>query len=404
MTLEFERLTAEISQMAQATAERLSQRQAARDLSQALLDRYATDWTAVRQALAEANEKADPKFYRSARPLDEIEPLNAAIPALPPPSGATIIAADGSQIRPDRHAAYLYYLINIGGVVYHHGSGQAPDQFSIPTLHYPQADGKEDKFDDTGGTVSIERDLAEIDTLAEKAVEYRTAVPPILAILDQRLLYWPIGPVGVAENAAVTAWGDSMDKIRLAGALLAGYIDRPATGYVTTLLRSLQALDEPDFDWKSLGQREASWGLTDVHLFSQLLGPGQRSKLFVTVSEPNHKFAAQHQANEICFFYLNPGGHGRQVARVDIPMWVAQDEEMVTAVHALVYDQCQILGDYPYVLARADETAVVTYRDQEQLNFMIDVIMERYGISHTITAKQASKNIARGGKTRHKGF
>ncbi len=404
MTLEFERLTAEISQMAQATAERLSQRQAARDLSQALLDRYATDWTAVRQALAEANEKADPKFYRSARPLDEIEPLNAAIPALPPPSGATIIAADGSQIRPDRHAAYLYYLINIGGVVYHHGSGQAPDQFSIPTLHYPQADGKEDKFDDTGGTVSIERDLAEIDTLAEKAVEYRTAVPPILAILDQRLLYWPIGPAGVAENAAVTAWGDSMDKIRLAGALLAGYIDRPATGYVTTLLRSLQALDEPDFDWKSLGQREASWGLTDVHLFSQLLGPGQRSKLFVTVSEPNHKFAAQHQANEICFFYLNPGGHGRQVARVDIPMWVAQDEEMVTAVHALVYDQCQILGDYPYVLARADETAVVTYRDQEQLNFMIDVIMERYGISHTITAKQASKNIARGGKTRHKGF
>lgn len=404
MTLEFERLTAEITQMAQVTAERLSQRESARDVSLALLNQYATDWTAVRQALAEANEKADPKFYRSARPLDEIEPLNAAITAPEPPARATIIAADGSQIRPDRHAAYLYYLINIGGVVYHHGSGRAPDQFSTPTLHYPQADGREEKFNDTGGTISIERDLAEIGMLAEKAVEYRTAVPPILAILDQRLLYWPIGPAGVAENAAVTEWGESMNKIRQAGALLAGYIDRPVTGYVTTLLRSLQALDEPDFDWKSLGQREASWGLTDGHLFSQLLGPGQRSKLFVTVSDPNHKFAAQHQANEVCFFYLNPGSHGRQVARVDIPLWVAQDEEMVTAVHALVYDQCQILGDYPYVLARADETAVVTYRDQEQLNFMIDVIMERYGLSHTITAKQASKNIARGGKTRHKRF
>lgn len=404
MTLEFERLTPELTRMAEATAERLGQREAARDVSQALLDRYATNWTAVRQALAEANEKADPKFYRSARPLNETEPLNAAISAPAPPTRATIIAADGSQIRPDRHAAYLYYLINIGGVVYHHGSGQAPDQFSIPTLHYPQVDSKEDKFDDTGGTVSIERDLAEIDMLAQKAEEYRTAVSPILAILDQRLLYWPIGPAGVAENAAVTEWGASMSKIHRAGALLAGYIDRPATGYVTTLLRSLQALDEPDFDWKSLGQREASWGLTDVHLFSQLLGPGQRSKVFVTVSDPNHKFAAQDQANEVCFFYLNPGAHGRQVARVDIPMWVAQEEGMVTAVHALVYDQCQILGDYPYVLARADETAVVTYRDQEQLNFMIDVIMERYGISHTITAKQASKNIARGGKTRHKGF
>ncbi|MCL4262539.1 MAG: DNA double-strand break repair nuclease NurA [Anaerolineae bacterium] len=404
MTLEFERLTTELTQMAQVTAERLGQREAARDVSQALLDRYATDWTAVRQALAEANEKADPKFYRSARPLNQTEPLNAAINPPAPPARATIIAADGSQIRPDRHAAYLYYLINIGGVVYHHGSGQAPDQFSIPTLHYPQADGREDKFDDTGGTVSIERDLAEIGMLAQKAEEYQTAVSPILAILDQRLLYWPIGPAGVAENAAVTEWGESMSQIHRAGALLAGYIDRPATGYVTTLLRSLQALDEPDFDWKSLGRREVSWGLTDVHLFSQLLGPGQRSKVFVTVSEPNHKFAAQDQANEVCFFYLNPGTHGRQIARVDIPLWVAQEEEMVTAVHALVVDQCQILGDYPYVLARADETAVVTYRDQEQLNFMIDLIMERYGISHTITAKQASKNIARGGKTRHKGF
>jgi hypothetical protein len=404
MTLEFERLTTDIDQMAQTTANRLGQREAAREMSRALLDQYATDWTAVRQALAEANEKADPKFYRSARPLDELEPLNAALDAPPPPARATIIAADGSQIRPDRHAAYLYYLINIGGVVYHHGSGQAPDEFSIPTLVYPQADVQEDIFDDTGGTVSIERDLAEIGMLAQKAEEYQTAAPPVLAVSDQRLLYWSIGSAGVAENPAVTQWGESMSKIRLAGALLAGYIDRPATGAVTTLLRSIQALHEPDFDWKSLGQRHANWGLTDVHLFSQLLGPGQRSKLFVMVSDPNHKFAAQDQANEVCFFYLNPGSHGRQIARVDIPLWVAADEAKVTAVHTLVYDQCQILGDYPYVLARADETAVVTHRDQEQLNFMIDVIMERYGISRTITAKQASKNIARGGKTRHTGL
>ncbi|NJN55266.1 MAG: DNA double-strand break repair nuclease NurA [Anaerolineae bacterium] len=404
MALEFERLTADIDQMAQVTAERLGQRNEARNVSQMLLDRYATDWTAVRQALAEANEKADPKFYRSARPLNETEPLNAAINAPEPPSRATIIAADGSQIRPDRHAAYLYYLINIGGVVYHHGSGHAPDQFSEPTLSYPQADAQEDKFDDTGGTVSIERDLAEIGMLAQKAAEYQTAVPPILTVLDQRLLYWPIGSAGVADNAAVTEWEASMTAIHQAGALLAGYIDGPATSYVVTLLRSLEALNEPAFDWKSLGQRSANRGLTDAYLYSQLLQPGQRSKVFVTIAEQNHQVAARDQGNEVCFFYLNASGYGRQMARVDIPMWVAQDEAKVTAVHALLVDQCQILGDYPYVLARADETAVVSHRDQEQLNFMIDIIMERYEISHTITAKQASKNIARGGKTRHTGF
>ncbi len=404
MALEFEQLTPEIDQMAQVAALRLGRQAAAVTLSHDLLAHYATDWVAVRQALAEAAAKADPKFYRSARPLNETEPLNTAVPAPPPPPQATIIATDGSQIRPDRHAAYLYYLINVGGVVYHHGSSRAPDQFSVPTLRYPQAEINEDTFDDTGGTVNIERDLAEIGMLAQKTEEYQAAPPPVLAMLDQRLLYWPIGSAGVAENTAVTEWGESMSKIRQAGGLLAGYIDRPATAYVTTLLRSIEALNEPAFEWKSLGQRLANRGVTDVHLFSQVLAPGQRSKVFVTVSDPNHKFTAQHQANEVCFFYLNPGGHGRQIARVDIPLWVAQHETWVTAVHGLVYDQCQILGDYPYVLARADETAVVSHRDQEQLNFMIDVIMARHGINQAITAKQSSKNIARGGKTRHKGF
>lgn len=403
MSLEFEQLMPKIDEMAQATAERLGQRDDAVNVSRELLDRYATDWAAIRQALVWATEKADPKFYRSARPLGESEPLNAAINPPHPPGQATLIATDGSQIRPDRHAAHLYYLINVGGVVYHHGRACAPDQFSTPSLHFPKPGEDLDKFDDAGGTVSIERDLEEIGTLAQKIEAHQAATPPLLAILDQRLLYWPIGPAGMALNAAVSFWGDQMARMRQAGALLAGYIDRPGTGYVTTLLRSLEALDDPDFDWSTLGKRQANRGLSDIHLFSQLLQPGQRSKIFVTISQPNHDFAAYDQANEVCFFYLNPGGHGRQVARVDVPLWVAEDMEKVTAVHALVYDQCQILGDYPYVLARADEMAVVSHRDQEQLNFMIDIFMERYGINRVITAKQSSKNLARGGKTRHKG-
>jgi hypothetical protein len=404
MTLEFEKLTLELETMAQMAA-RLAEF-SGEWLNEVLAALLANgiNWTAVSQALATAAEKADPKFYRSARPLDEIEPLDAAISPPPPPPLATLIATDGSQIRPDRHAAYLYYLINVGGIVYHHGSGRAPDQFATPTLRYPKDASNLDAFDESGGAVNIERDLAEIGMLAQKAREYHSIDPPVLAMLDQRLLYWPIGTAGVAENAAVTEWGQQMVHIWQAGAWLAGYIDRPGTAYVTTLLRSIAALDEPGFDWKSLGRRSSNRGLTDGYLFSQILQPGQRSKLFVMVSEPNEAFATQNPAIETCFFYLNAARHGRQIARVDIPMWVAMDAAAVTAVHALIYDQCQIMGDYPYILARADETAVVSYRDQEQLNFMIDIIMERHGINRTITAKQSSKNLARGSKTRHKGF
>ena len=52
----------------------------------------------------------------AARPGIITANVFAAIPAPPPPEAATIIATDGSQILPDRHAPFLYYLINIGGI------------------------------------------------------------------------------------------------------------------------------------------------------------------------------------------------------------------------------------------------------------------------------------------------
>ncbi|MCB9430915.1 MAG: DNA double-strand break repair nuclease NurA [Ardenticatenaceae bacterium] len=404
MTLEFEKLTADLEKMAQTTGKRLAQRQERVAEVLDALTRYRTNWTAVSNALTIAKKLADEKFYRSARPFDHGEPLDSHIPAPLPPSQATIIAADGSQIMPDRHAAHLYYLINVGGIVYHHGSHQTPDTFSEPEIFYPETDEALDKFTISSGVVSIERDVKEIATLAQKSVAARQLAQPVVSILDQRLLYWPIGSAGVADNAAVTEWGENMTVMRYAGALLCGYIDRPGTSAVITLLRSLTGLDDPKFDWKTLGQRQATQGVTDADIFQELLQPGERSKIFVYVSEPNQSFAEQDAANEVCFFYLNPGQVGKNIARVDIPRWVAEDEGAVTAVHSLIVDQCRILGDYPYVIARADEMAVVGRQDAAELNFMIDVVMERHGISEAITSKQGSKELARGGRTRHEGI
>ena len=404
MTLEFEKLTADLEKMAQTTAHRLSQRR--ERVAEALdtLHTYRTNWTAVASALQTAKEKSDEKFYRSARPFSENEPLDSHIPAPPPPPQATIIAADGSQIMPDRHAAHLYYLINVGGIIYHHGSGRTPETFSQPDIVYPDSDEAIDNFNDTAGAVSIERDLKEIETLARQTAANRHSAQPILAIMDQRLLYWPIGSAGIAVNAAVSDWGKDMTGIHDAGALLCGYIDRPGTSSVMMLLRSIFGLTDIHFNWKELGQRKATQGVTDADLFSQILGPGERSAVFANISDSNEVFKAQDAANEVCFFYLNPGASGQNIARVDIPRWVAEEDGAVTAVHSLLIDQCRIMGDYPYVIARADEMAVVGRQDASELNFMIDVIMERHGISNDITSKQGSKELARGGRTRHEGL
>jgi hypothetical protein len=105
--------------------------------------------------------------------------------------------------------------------------------------------------------------------------------------------------------------------------------------------------------------------------------------------------------NKVCFFYFNSGQNLDNIARVDLPQWVAQDSAAVTAIHALLYDQCCILGNYPYVITRADEVAVVQRRDQEELEFRIGRRMDEYGLdTAAITAKAQTKLFARSQKQR----
>jgi hypothetical protein len=106
------------------------------------------------------------------------------------------------------------------------------------------------------------------------------------------------------------------------------------------------------------------------------------------------------EAIEVGFFYLNVANYGSHLARVDVPRWVIEDEGAMDKVHALLYDQCQILGDYPYVLTRADEIAVVGRGDTAELNNWIELQMQREDIYSSATAKQSTKDIARAGKTK----
>ena len=421
MTLEYERLGPELQQMAVAAARlRAVQAERAAQLRQ-VLARRASDWDAIEAGLARAQAEhgADPKFFRAARPLGRDEPLDQPISAPPPPPRATLIATDGSQILPDRHASFLYYLINIGAIIYYHGEPTTPSVVSLPSIFYPTIE--DDMTDDAPGfdksEVTIARDRREIETLAALALSTQGNAAGTLAILDQRLLYWPF--VGEREKTeeAVFAWTAAMTQIYETGALLAGYIDRPGKASVVTLLQTL--LDDPTINLRELGRRPGPGELTDADLYATLLGPGQRSPVFVDVSRANERFAEEHPLIEVCFFYLNPGARdqgpgaredasslapaaARAIARVDIPRWVAEDPAAVAFVHGLIYDQCKLMGDYPYVLARADELAVVGRHDEMNLNMMIDGHMQRLGVPDSLSAAKAnSKDIARAGRTRH---
>lgn len=401
MPLEFEQLTAVLDEMAANARERETTRQERLTAVLTALRTYRTSWAELETRLDEAVSltlrATPPRPYSAAQPFDHRAPLDTAVDAPPPPPSATLIAVDGSQIVPDRHAPFVYNLVNIGGIAYFHGREHAPDTFAVPRLTFPPADQLDDRSFQDGDSVTLERDTFEMHTLAGKVGEYRASLPPsepILAIMDQRLLYVPAAEMApAAKNDAIRAWQEGMKRIHEQSGWLIGYIDRPAKSSVITLLYALQQPPDPTKleDWA---------GLTDRDLFAQVLGPGQRSKLFVDVSLANEKFKGFSPQQEICFFYLNPGQSGLDIARVDLPRWVAEDNTAVDMIHALLVHQCQILGRYPYVIARADEMAVVTQQDRERLEFLIGRKLLAEGVNPAESNKQLMKYLARSHKQR----
>lgn len=399
MTLEFEKLSREIDQMGRTTRSRQELRQKQLDEARQLLSLHATDWETLRRCVELAKQEVGEKFFWSALPVGEREPLDQGIAPPPCPTQATLFATDGSQIMPDRHAPFLYYVINVGVMIYHHGDGCAPETLTFPQIRYPSDDLDENLLEYAPASVSIKRDLAEISTLARTVWEHRFAAAPLIAILDQRLLYWPIGSLDSTEHdSTIDTWLEKMRDIQQCNAILAGYIDRPNKISVLNMLESLK-IGTPQFDTGRFSRQQQS--LTDVDLYSQILKPGERSPVFMDISTRNERFERAGQM--VCFFYLNPGrNNDQQIARVDVPIWAAQDPALINQLHALIYHQCQILlGNYPYVLTRADEVAVVGKQDQDYLDSWIALTMQKYGISSSQTNKQNTKDIARAGKTRH---
>lgn len=395
MAVEFEQLTGQIKELANAAATRRENAAQLLDQLLAKLGRHATNWKQIDLALAQVVEKVDAQKYRACRPLTQNEPLNRGISAETPPARATFISVDGSQTMPSRHQSYPYFLINVGGIIYERGADTPPEIFGKPQLYF-HGDDETGDTDFVAAAVSVRRDMAEIETLARVVWENRTAAAPILAILDQRLQYWPIGVnESAAQDDAVKRWVDAMITMQQCGAWLAGYIERPETSAVITLLFTLD-YGTPDFRPERVVERPQ---LTDAALFRRVLRPGERSCVFEIVNNSTNYARFREQRQEICFFYYRPPGLG-DIARVDVPRWAAQQPEVVDQIHALLDDQCSQLGSYPYILTRADEVAVVRGEDRDYLDRLVQSELLRRNVRVHDTGKQIGKILTRSGKKR----
>lgn len=385
MTLELNKLATDVDAMGQTLAERASR-----------LGRSAEEARKVLQGIGVAGEELRAKIDRAGDrwpgAVPTQEPVDAVCDLPPHPGQAVIFGADGSQVYPNRHGAALYYVINVGSIAFEHGGDCAPIVLSQPEVFYEE----DDLYLDSFGLIPTplidgRRDVAELTELARLARTHSSDFR--LALVDNGLMLWlalQVRDMNERVERIVDAQIEQLTVIQTSGACLAGFVGRPRNANVVQLLdlasRPIETVRPEELRVSKFR------GLTDHTLFEDHLEPGQRSALFVNNSPVQILDRYRRAGHEMHFFYLNCGREGNpEIARVEVPQWVARDPERLNFVHAAVVEQCRVPDGFPYVLVRAHELAVVTMEERGALEDMVAVSLMRRGLRARISQKAQTK-------------
>ncbi|MCP4541858.1 MAG: DNA double-strand break repair nuclease NurA [Chloroflexi bacterium] len=387
MTLELSKLTGQVRAMGDDFAAR---RQKYADLV-TLAVRWLTQYADQNEPL-----RHPARAVHAAIPTDE--PINGHYPPPDVPDRFTVIAADGSQIQPDRHGAALYYLINVGSLVYRHGSGEAPQAYSQPTMGYTETDVYESGMLVAGNLLDVRRDLAEITSLADLcAVE-----PPgaTVALVDGTILLWVLEERSEEwRRTKVMAYLDQLNRIRETGAAVAAFTSRPRRAEVTRLLHLASVEGDTN---RAKQEPNPLEHLPDRAVLEKLLPAGARSALFISPSSVNHDYySPEGHTIHFCYVNLAEEDHDPIIARLEFPAWVADDTVLLSLVHGAVVNQARIAGDYPYALARADELAFVSGPEREAFAEMVTTSLLRAGVVSTLSPKAYYKTLTRQGRRKY---
>lgn len=372
MAIDFQQVYSKIQQIGAGARQRQKTLDERRGTARELLAAHSDQMDALRAKLDSA--RAVDSNVRCAAPLHE--PLAACYP--PPGEAAeatlthrvaTLIAADGSQINPDRHAALQFCLVNVGAILMKPGSGEAPEIFTTSELLYG------DELETRGGLmtdgmVAMRRDLKERTVVDELTKGLQGAV---ITLTDGPIELWGApGEDPAAYAEFVQKYLTVLSRLQSRGVTVAGYVDKPSADLVVRLLEIAAATQD---EIARLREHHPLRGVSDRWLFGEenqpLLPSGHRSAVFGLQSGSEKKYTG---ALSLHFFYLNVGTDRHPwPVRVEIPKWVADDKEKLNLLHAVLLEQCRMLGSrpYPYLLHRAHETALVKLEEKQQIEAML---------------------------------
>lgn len=365
---------------------------------QTISEQLFVDYSVEHEKARKVWEKivADPTFIHKVRAIQGKAPFSIPtwngtlddsyhIPAMTDPY--CVLAVDGSQIYPDKHQGTPSYLVNIGCAMVAYGLLGASVAFSSAPFVYSGVQDEEDTAQ-TPDMVNGKRQELEFKYGIEKSAAYKVHAQahnaPYLFLFDGSLIFWHLESKDeTLKNMFLSSYLASLHQLYQTKTLVAGYISLPKSKELVNLLR----LELCNFTVTNKEAYKEVDALVDTVIAGFFLEPYHRSIVF-----KNHASICQTYPDHLYpyFFYLHVGN---EIARIEIPAWIAADAHAVNCIAAISIDQSNKGRGYPVVLAEAHEQAVVKGPDREFFYQLISKI----GFEKNQRLKLSQKSIKKRG-------
>lgn len=262
----------------------------------------------------------------------------------------SVISVDGSQIYPDRHQGTVCHLINLGIASFTYEKAESKVRLSCEPYIFTQID---DQFESSIDHVNARRQKLELEMGYQYAAQLKKeAANSLLFLFDGALIFWHLqSKEQEFKRIYLTYYMQALEQFYQATIPIAGYISLPKNKGLIDVLIAYQehSFQVSETIKEGIDQMAVQYYLPEMH----------RSTIFYD-NAPIAREYPQHLRP--CFFYMNTS---YEIARVEIPCWVAQNQQLLDQVSSLMYDQLEKGRGYPVCIAEAHEQAVVKGPDRE---------------------------------------
>ncbi len=292
-------------------------------------------------------------------------------------SGVAVGSVDGSQIYSDKNYEIPLAVIQTSQILNRHTNDSDYKENTEAKIITPDEFESASVYSFGSEYVDARRFALECDSIIQlMKAHYKPCV-----MLDGALILSHINVLNRNIRdiyvRAITKLLEASEKMRTP---VIGFIDTTMPRDITLMMHFLLDLKKSK--------------LSDTHLFSHLLW-GERTAAFLCDRDDRRGEEARSVLDnygkfrdQIAFFYMRVSNG--LPARVEFPAWM-YEEGMVDKIADIIRAECVIRGNYPDILMRAHEAALIKMNEHDLFYGMLDNFCKAHGIRINKSAKNFHK-------------